>query len=113
VVLSYLFGQFIGNTDMHFGNLSFFVEDVAKPVFVSTPVCDMLPMMWRPDVHSGNLNPSPLREPLLPIGYAAEAALARSWAVDYWQQASVDVELSDELRALCIENARRLKDGFD
>jgi hypothetical protein len=113
VVLSYLFGLFIGNTDMHFGNLSFFVDDVMTPVFVPTPVYDMLPMMWRPDIHSGNLDPSPLREPVLPRGYEAEAVLARSWAVDYWQQASCDAELSAELRALCAENARRLQHGFD
>ncbi len=113
VTLTYLFGHFIGNTDMHFGNLSFFVDDVVTPVFVPTPVYDMLPMMWRPDIHSGNLDPSPLREPVLPSGYAAEAALALTWAIDYWQQASRDAELSAELRALCVENARRLQHGFD
>ncbi len=113
VVLSYLFGQFIGNTDMHFGNLSFFVDDVVDPIFAPTPVYDMLPMMWRPDIHSGNLDPSPLRESTLPIGYAAEAALARTWAIDYWQQASSDAEISAELRKLCVENARRLQHGFD
>jgi hypothetical protein len=113
VVLSYQFGQLIGNTDMHFGNLSFFVDDVVNPVFVPTPVYDMLPMMWRPDIHSGNLDPSPLREPVLPRGYAAEAALARIWAIDYWQQASRDAELSAELRALCVENVHRLQHGFD
>lgn len=113
VVVSYLFGQFIGNTDMHFGNLSFFVADVASPVFVPTPVYDMPPMMWRPNIHSGKLDPSPLREPVLPVGYEAEVALARAWAIDYWQQASVDAELSAELRALCVENARRLQHGFD
>jgi hypothetical protein len=113
VVMSYLFGQYIGNTDMHFGNLSFFVDDVMNPVFVPTPVYDMLPMMWRPDIHSGNLDPSPLREPTLPIGYVEESALARTWAIEYWQQASKDAELSAELRALCVENARRLQHGFD
>ena len=113
VVLTYLFGQFIGNTDMHFGNLSFFVDDVNKPLFVPTPVYDMLPMMWRPDIHSGNLEPSPLREPVPPVGYAAEVALARAWAIDYWRQAGVDAELGSELRGLCVENARRLQHGFD
>ena len=112
VALSYLFGLFIGNTDMHFGNLSFFVDDVTRPVFVPTPVYAMLPMMWRPEIHSGNLDPSPLREPLLPIGYEAETALARTWAIDYWQQASCNPELSAELQALCVENARRLQHGF-
>lgn len=109
----FAFGHYIGNTDMHSGNLSFYVDDVNAPKIRLAPVYDMLPMMWRPDIHSGNLDPSPLREIRLPVGYAAEAGLARSWAVDYWQQAGVDVQLSAELRALCAENARRLLHGFD
>ena len=109
----FAFGHYIGNTDMHSGNLSFYVDDVTAPKIRLAPVYDMLPMMWRPDIHSGNLDPTPLREARLPIGYAAEAELARSWAFDYWQQAGVDVQLSAELRALCKENARRLLHGFD
>jgi hypothetical protein len=112
VALSFLFGKFIGNTDMHFGNLSFFVDDVVKPKFIPTPVYDMLPMMWRPDIHHGNLDPSPLREPIIPAGYAAEATVARGWAIGYWQQASANTELNTELRELCLENARRLEHGF-
>ena len=69
-------------------------------------------MMWRPDIHSGNLDPSPLREPTPLLGYEEEAALARTWAIDYWQQASLDAELSAELRTLCVENVRRLQYGF-
>ena len=109
----FAFGHYIGNTDMHSGNLSFYVDDVVTPKIRLAPVYDMLPMMWRPDIHSGNLEPSPLREPRLPAGYEADAELARNWAVDYWLQASVDVELSAELGALCAENARRLQHGFD
>lgn len=97
---------------MHSGNLSFYVDDVIAPKLWLAPVCDMLPMMWRPDIHSGNLDPSPLPEPRLPAGSGTEAEVARGWAVDYWLQASVDVELSAELRTLCAENARRLLHGF-
>lgn len=108
----FAFGHYIGNTDMHSGNLSFYIDDVLAPKIRLAPVYDMLPMMWRPDIHSGNLDPSPLREPRLPRGYAAEAELARNWAVGYWLQASSDVEISAELRALCAKNARRLLHGF-
>jgi HipA-like C-terminal domain len=112
IALSYWFGKFIGNTDMHFGNLSFFVDDVVNPVFTPTPVYDMLPMMWRPDIHQGNLDPSPLREPVIPAGFAAEAALARTWAIEYWQKASTNTELSTELLELCLENVLRVTQGF-
>ncbi len=40
------FGQLIGNTDMHFGNLSFFVSS-GGPLAL-TPVYDMLPMLYAP-----------------------------------------------------------------
>ncbi len=59
---AFLFGQFIGNTDMHFGNLSFIVEDVTRPRFEVAPIYDMLPMMWRPNIHSGNLDADTLRQ---------------------------------------------------
>ena len=62
----YAFGQFIGNNDMHFGNLSFFVDeverDVRRPALRLAPVYDMLPMMWRPDVQSGELNVTAVAE---------------------------------------------------
>lgn len=36
----------IVNTDMHFGNLSFFLPD--KAPYPLAPVCDMLPILFRP-----------------------------------------------------------------
>ena len=51
------FGRLIGNTDMHFGNLSLFVApaDVQRGRFTVAPLYDMLPMRWRPDPASGEL----------------------------------------------------------
>ena len=56
------FGRLIGNNDMHFDNLSLRVAlpDLARGRFTLSPVYDMLPMRWRPDVHSGELG---LRKP--------------------------------------------------
>lgn len=45
VLLLWWFGQLIGNTDMHFGNLSFHIENGK---FVLSPAYDMLPMMYAP-----------------------------------------------------------------
>ena len=112
VVLMYLFGQYIGNTDMHFGNLSFFVDDVAHPRFTLTPMYDMLPMMWRPNIHSGMLDLDPVRPQLRPAGYKAEAELARDWALGYWQRAAELAGLSAGVHSACGQNVQRLRSGF-
>ncbi len=112
VALIYRFGHYIGNTDMHFGNLSFFVADVHRPQFRITPVYDMLPMQWRPSIHTGTLDAQPIRPQHLPAGYAAEAALAREWAIGYWQRAQALGSISAELRAVCVVNVQRLQSNF-
>jgi HipA-like C-terminal domain len=112
VACTYLFGQYIGNSDMHFGNLSFFVDDVMKPQFTVTPVYDMLPMQWRPNIHSGALDADPVRAQPQPVGTTQEAALARQWAVDYWQQASTLPGLSAQLRQVGVVNLQRLQSQF-
>jgi hypothetical protein len=104
----YLFGQAIGNTDMHFGNLSFFVEDVMKPALVPTPVYDMLPMLWRPSIHGGELSAATVQPQPQPAGYAAQAALARTWARDYWRRAASLTTLSHTLREASEINLARL-----
>ena len=42
------FGDLIGNTDRHFGNLSFFAEDARELDLSPAPVYDMLPMVFAP-----------------------------------------------------------------
>ena len=42
------FGDLIGNTDRHFGNLSFFAEEANTLTLTLTPVYDMLPMIFAP-----------------------------------------------------------------
>ncbi|MFM2275710.1 MAG: hypothetical protein RL211_1582 [Pseudomonadota bacterium] len=107
VASTYLFGQYIGNTDMHFGNLSFFVDDVMQPSLGPTPVYDMLPMMWRPGVHGGELDIPPLPPQVQPVGHAVLAAQTRSWAKTYWERAACLPALSCALRAASASNARQ------
>jgi len=109
VASTYLFGQYIGNTDMHFGNLSFFVDDVVQPALVPTPVYDMLPMAWRPGVHGGELDARPVQAQAQPGGYGTLAAEARAWAITYWERAAALPGLSTALRAASAENARQFK----
>jgi hypothetical protein len=42
------FGDLIGNTDRHFGNLCFFAEEARQLTLTPTPVYDMLPMVFAP-----------------------------------------------------------------
>ena len=108
VACTYLFGQAIGNTDMHFGNLSFFVEDVMKPALVPTPVYDMLPMLWRPSIHGGELDATPVQPQTPPAAFAAQAALAKTWARDYWARAADLATLSPTLREASAINLAQL-----
>ncbi len=42
------FGDLIGNTDRHFGNVCFFTEDARALILTPTPAYDMLPMVFAP-----------------------------------------------------------------
>ena len=112
VARQYFFGQYIGNTDMHFGNLSFFVDDVSRPNFTVTPAYDMLPMMWRPGVHTGELSADPIGPQPQLAGFAQEANTARDWAIDYWERAAQLEALSGALQAASRVNMDRLKRNF-
>jgi hypothetical protein len=109
---AYVFGQFIGNTDMHFGNLSFFVQDVIRPRFELAPIYDMLPMMWRPSIHSGSLDAEPLNAPHALAVDPALTDAARDWAVVYWERAAEMRTLGLPMQTVCAINAQRLKTRF-
>lgn len=109
---AYLFGQFIGNTDMHFGNLSFFVQDVMRPQFELAPLYDMLPMMWRPSIHSGSLDAEPLPAPHALAVDPALTDAVRDWAVAYWERAAEMRTLGQSMQTVCALNAQRVKTHF-
>lgn len=106
------FGQLIGNTDMHFGNLSFFLDD-ALPL-LPCPSYDMLPMCYRPGA-SGSL-PAEVHQPKPP----APANLpfwqrAAAWAVMFWQRVGAHADISAEFHALADRNhsqVERLRERF-
>ncbi|MFN9280632.1 MAG: HipA domain-containing protein [Betaproteobacteria bacterium] len=101
------FGRLIGNSDMHFGNLSLWVEpaDVAAGRFTLAPVYDMLPMRWRPDVQAGTLDLGPfspepvdLQSPALPV------------ACTFWSAAAACSHMSPGFRALAAQMLGKLED---
>ena len=99
------FGRLIGNTDMHFGNLSLRVAwaDLARGRFTLAPVYDMLPMRWRPDSQSGDLGLLPFTPEAIDLQSAA-----RPVALHFWQRAAQAPALSDGFRALARTMAQRL-----
>ena len=107
----FAFGHYIGNTDMHSGNLSFYVDDVIAPKIRLAPVYDMLPMMWRPDIHQGALSDSPVRQQLMPLGFAEQQEEARSWAIEFWEQAG-QFDIGADLRDAAKQSTLRLQTRF-
>jgi hypothetical protein len=96
------FGQLIGNTDMHEGNLSF------RPGLSLAPVYDMLPMMYAP-VRGVEL-PDRQLSPQLPL--PDESALwmqAAHAAIAFWDAAAADRRISPPFRSICKENAKLLR----
>jgi hypothetical protein len=87
------FGDLIGNTDMHPGNLSFFLTDTIP--FTITPAYDMLPMLWAPgaqgEIVTRRFAPAPpipaMEEPR---GQAAEMA------ENFWVHVSADDRLTPD-----------------
>ena len=99
------FGRLIGNTDMHFGNLSLRVAwaDMARGRFTLAPVYDMLPMRWRPDHHSGELGLLPFTPEAIDLQSAAQPVALR-----FWQRATKASALSASFRELALTMAQRL-----
>lgn len=91
------FGQLIGNSDMHFGNLAFWRGD-ALP-FELAPAYDMLPMLWAPT--AGNATPSPEFAPPPPLPAERELwSEAAAWAAEFWRRVCADESVSPEFVAI-------------
>jgi hypothetical protein len=90
------FGELIGNSDMHFGNLAFWLDD-ARP-FRPTPAYDMLPMAWAPNAQGEVVERA--FAPRAPLPGALPAwSEAAGWAEDFWQRVAADAEVSRDFRA--------------
>lgn len=92
------FGQLIGNSDRHFGNLSFFVEEDGR--FRLAPVYDMLPMLFAPvgtDLIERRFEPAPPTADNLDVWPQAARC-----AATYWGRLGALGELSHEFRQLAL-----------
>ena len=96
------FGELIGNTDMHFGNLAFFLDDTLP--FRVTPAYDMLPMLWAPGSQGELIERQFTPAPPLPA-MTEPWREAVGWAENFWDRVAQDVRLSTEF-ARIADDAR-------
>lgn len=107
------FGELIGNTDMHAGNLAFWLDD--QQPFQLAPVYDMLPMLHAPGPQ-GEIIPRTFRPPVpLPATMPAWQTAA-PMASAFWENLSADARLSPDFQklaqsALATLNAMRRRLG--
>jgi hypothetical protein len=89
------FGQLIGNTDRHFGNIALFVA--ASGAVRLAPAYDMLPMILAPSGETVVTRPF---QPAPPGGDTLEVwPDAARWAVRYWGEVQENDALEAEVRA--------------
>ena len=96
------YGLLIANTDRHYGNISFLLEDDDWRL---SPTYDMLPMFYAPvkgelverDFASRKLQPTSHTLPVWPQ--------AKQLAQQFWQSVAVDARVSDAFKALAQANA--------
>jgi len=94
------FGELIGNSDMHAGNLAFFLGETL-PLQV-TPSYDMLPMQWAPgpqgEIIDRPFAPAPPAPSLLEPWREAAAM-----AEDFWERVAGDAGISPDFRRTAEE----------
>ena len=100
------FGEMIGNTDRHFGNLSFFWDFGASRARLA-PVYDMLPMLYAPvagsQIVERELGAVPPRADRL-----EEWKRARPWAQLFWKEIAESSSFSAGFRKTAAQNANIL-----
>ncbi|MES2923039.1 MAG: type II toxin-antitoxin system HipA family toxin YjjJ [Verrucomicrobiota bacterium] len=100
------FGELIGNTDMHFGNLAFFLDDTLP--FRVTPAYDMLPMLWAPGSQGELIERQFAPAPPLPA-MTEPWREAAGWAEDFWNRVAGDPRLSPEFGVMAREGGAVLR----
>ena len=96
-----VFGNLIGNTDQHFGNVSLIMED-GRRRFSVAPAYDVLPMLYRPqgnEVLARNFNPG-----IPAAGAIGQWSSAQEFAMKFWEMASIDRRVSEDFREICLQN---------
>ena len=99
-----MFGAFIANSDMHFGNLSFIPED--EGAMTLAPVYDMLPMRYAPV--NNELPQRHYEAPIPEPGKEGTWIRAGERAIEYWQAVAKKSRVSRPFRLVAAENAAKI-----
>jgi hypothetical protein len=102
------FGQLIGNTDMHFGNLSFFFS-VGTPLSLA-PIYDMLPMLYAP-LAGDQLPDRPFEAPLPSADTLHIWGEIADLAARYWNDVASHELVSKEFSEMAMRNAARVTEA--
>lgn len=96
IQVAYAFGLMIANTDMHNGNLAFYLKD-GLPNGLA-PIYDMLPMAYMPK--QGELpNPSYQLPRFIPGSDDAKVQ-AKQMALKFWHQVAQNTLISNSFKSL-------------
>lgn len=109
------FGRLIGNTDMHFGNLGLWVENMddgmagaRAPRFRLAPVYDMLCMTWRPGEFRDDMGYTPFDTPCASPGAIDAWQQAATIAAAFWQTLTECADASGAIRRAADTQHQRL-----
>lgn len=101
-VIASLFGDFIGNTDQHFGNASLIWD---KESLRMGPLYDILPMFYAPraggEIIKNQLHSMPVRLPEESEFFER----ARDLAIHYWEMIAKENEISKDFREIATKCA--------
>ena len=104
--LLWRFGMLIGNTDMHYGNISLFLTP--KCPLELAPTYDMLPMLYAPNAEGGVTHPLftfPRPSPQDEEEWSQAAIMAET----LWVRVSEDERVSEEFKRIADDNAEIVK----
>lgn len=99
------FGRLIGNTDMHFGNLGFFLDN-ARPLSLC-PSYDMLPMLYRP-ASNGSVVPREFNPPAPLPATMAHWQKTADWASTFWRRVARHDRVSKDFAEIASANRIRV-----
>lgn len=100
-----LFSDLIGNSNQHFGNVSFLPH--GQNNFILAPIYGIRPTIYEPlagEIPARLFTPPPLRHET-----GAELANARNAAILFWKSAAIDERISEGFRQICFENCEMLQ----
>ncbi|MFO7765820.1 MAG: HipA domain-containing protein [Pelovirga sp.] len=100
-----LFSDMIGNSNQHFGNISFLPH--SKDNYLLAPAYGMRPTIYEPiagEIPARLFTPPPLRKEA-----GSELDDARQAAILFWKSAAIDERISEGFRQICFENCELLQ----